>query len=673
MNKGILDFDYSIYDSWNEILNDALDTKNRIQDTYAPQISAMEQLIRRQKEFNIELREAERSNRIMNERITSIYEQTDDYTRRELERKIREHRAILANPFQIIREQIYDGSRMRETDNFVRISLDGESVRKTEVGLAHLLRQLESINNRGRGTTDNFANWVRLLSQATGYTNEMVLGLGGTETIRKYASEVEAVRDRLLDSMPNGGLIYEVLGLNRADLYEDAASKLRDLARIMTESGIREFNGTTLPQVFAELKKFEESALGERGTEFLNNLGNELKDAGKSTYELAVKRLVIEQRISEEAARQTLGLQKQIDYITNGYDFMGTIMTQIDDALRSIRVGDGGYGQYTSGRFAQIGMDMIQGSDVGNFMQGFEKGGIWGGILETLLGALVNVVGGIDELGKAMNPVTELFQRLEGVISFFHEILTQIFDDLIDAFKPVFALFGEILQAIKPLVSEVLSQFTDMLKDIFATLMPLIAIIRKIAPLFQILGNSVRMAYEALRMFANLLTFGLFDKMVAWSDTIQLLNDEQQNEYERLKAINEQYRRLFDALKQQEEYYLQQRRHLNSQWDMELWQNSRSVNDMILSPHGAFSTHPKDYIIATKNPESLMGGGGVHVTVNNYADATITTQERTGANGMKELIVTVKGIVNQGLANGDFDGGWDAMSARRGGRRLVHV
>lgn len=155
-------------------------------------------------------------------------------------------------------------------------------------------------------------------------------------------------------------------------------------------------------------------------------------------------------------------------------------------------------------------------------------------------------------------------------------------------------------------------------------------------------------------------------------DTLVGTNDERAKEEERLRALNDQYARLYDALKDQEEYYLNQRRGLNAQWDMENWQ-TRSVNDMILSPHGAFSTDPKDYIIATKNPGELINGSSsVKVTVNNYSDATVSTEERTGADGIKELVFTVKNIVNRGLANGDFDDGLNSVSRRQSGTRVVH-
>jgi hypothetical protein len=93
---------------------------------------------------------------------------------------------------------------------------------------------------------------------------------------------------------------------------------------------------------------------------------------------------------------------------------------------------------------------------------------------------------------------------------------------------------------------------------------------------------------------------------------------------------------------------------------------------MILSPHGAFSTNPRDYIIATKHPETLMGGGSspVYINVINNSNATVTTQEKTNADGAKEIKIIVDGLVQHGLASGTYDNALDAASVRRKGRRV---
>ena len=59
---------------------------------------------------------------------------------------------------------------------------------------------------------------------------------------------------------------------------------------------------------------------------------------------------------------------------------------------------------------------LMQGSDVGNFVEGMQQGGVWGGILNTLLSALANVIGGLEGMNLILNPVTNMFQELAPTI-----------------------------------------------------------------------------------------------------------------------------------------------------------------------------------------------------------------------------------------------------------------
>jgi hypothetical protein len=72
--------------------------------------------------------------------------------------------------------------------------------------------------------------------------------------------------------------------------------------------------------------------------------------------------------------------------------------------------------------------------------------------------------------------------------------------------------------------------------------------------------------------------------------------------------------------------------------------NVTSVNDAIISPNGnIISTHPDDYLIATKDPSSLSGGGGT--TINISGNSFIGREdiaEKIGEDIMKSLKQNVK-------------------------------
>lgn len=63
--------------------------------------------------------------------------------------------------------------------------------------------------------------------------------------------------------------------------------------------------------------------------------------------------------------------------------------------------------------------------------------------------------------------------------------------------------------------------------------------------------------------------------------------------------------------------------------------SEKSVNDAIISPKGdIITTHPDDYLIATKNPQSLAGGGGGVNVVINYPFVL----NRNGADALVDVI-----------------------------------
>ena len=140
-----------------------------------------------------------------------------------------------------------------------------------------------------------------------------------------------------------------------------------------------------------------ELAREERGKKYLANVAKQIENAGKSTYELAAERLMIEKQISEAAAIKLIAEDKKRDDILYGADWMQDITEQINDTLKSIRSGEGGYGQYAAETFVQTVLDFIQGSDVGNFVEGFQDGPLVG-VINVFVGALTNIKEVLPEL-----------------------------------------------------------------------------------------------------------------------------------------------------------------------------------------------------------------------------------------------------------------------------------
>jgi hypothetical protein len=219
--------------------------------------------------------------------------------------------------------------------------------------------------------------------------------------------------------------------------------------------------------------------------------------------------------------------------------------------------------------------------------------------------------------------------------------------------------FGKVLQSIEG-VDMVLNPFTNLLMGLRPLIKALLLPMAFLSKGMQILGGLLEQILGFLLGPLN----DIYDSLVE-------TNIERKNEAELMRQLNQQYKDLYKSLKEQEEYYLQQRRHLNAEWAIEQFQ-TRNVNDMILTPHGNFSTDPDDYIIATKNPQSLgNSGGNVYVNVINNTPSQIRQQTETRADGAKQITIMVDQIVKNGLASGTYDGAMDIMGQRRSGMRVT--
>ena len=130
------------------------------------------------------------------------------------------------------------------------------------------------------------------------------------------------------------------------------------------------------------------------------------------------------------------------------------------------------------------------------------------------------------------------------------------------------------------------------------------------------------------------------------------LFDEKDKEYERLRKLNEQYQALYDAMKEQEEYYLKTKTELLANSYKE--NTVRKVNDMILTDKGVFSTSPQDTIMAMKHPESLLGG---------KTEVNVQVIDNVGVNGniRQEGNNILIELISQKIAGDYADGsnGWD--------------
>lgn len=133
-------------------------------------------------------------------------------------------------------------------------------------------------------------------------------------------------------------------------------------------------------------------------------------------------------------------------------------------------------------------------------------------------------------------------------------------------------------------------------------------------------------------------------------------DDEKQR---RLENLTKQLNDLILQTKADAEYYLTSTRSKNADYKNSVI-SSTSVNDAIITKDGkVIQTHPEDYLIATKTPGALVSSNqtNVQVTIVNSIsnEVDVDIQEKTLANGSKELVATIRKLVRSDIAHGEFD------------------
>ena len=317
-------------------------------------------------------------------------------------------------------------------------------------------------------------------------------------------------------------------------------------------------------------------------------------------------------------------------------------------------------------------MDMVAGyasealmsysQDLQNFVNGLQ-GGIWGGVISAVVGAIASVASECEGFEEAMNPITTWITELKPII----QIITNASGNFVKVIGQVFNAISEVFGGLMPIFEFIM----EILNVIRVPLLVISIVLKMLAPLLKILCTAI---VELI----NVITFGLVDKANDFADDLQGIYDGLESTVEETtdaisnstQDLINQYSSLLDAMKEQEEWYLENKRALNAESRVN---SLTSVNDMILTPNGQFSTHPDDYIIATKNPSSL-GGATVNFTVNNNASdvVKVNTQRVTSEDGTENFILQISRAIASDVANGS--NGWDSAmeqrSVRLAGRRV---
>ena len=312
--------------------------------------------------------------------------------------------------------------------------------------------------------------------------------------------------------------------------------------------------------------------------------------------------------------------------------------------------------------FNEIGKSAISGTDAGSFVQYMEEG------LDPLTALLLTVVGDFVELVASIDSVQECLNAVNLLVKPLVQVLTPLIDSVLKPIVEYLDLLGEAFASVISPISNALKVLIDI---VMLALLPIKFILIAVGAAFQWLNDEVivpcgNAVIDGINSFLSginkfLESLGV-KKQIALLDRLQtteeLLADEKDSELEKLKKLKDEITSLTEALEKQEEYYITSRTAIAAE-------NLRSVHDMILTPQGNFSTDPKDYLIATKNPASLSSGCNVYVEVKNEAgDTTKASVSRTtDEDGNEHLMIQIRKMVASDFATGAY--GWENAIAMR--------
>ena len=226
---------------------------------------------------------------------------------------------------------------------------------------------------------------------------------------------------------------------------------------------------------------------------------------------------------------------------------------------------------------------------------------------------------------------------------------TALFEVFMDDLVKVIGGFDK-LQFILNIVNNLIEAFSPVLEAVLNVV--------------GLIGWILKPIFDALN---KLFTWIFGDFNDACDKLYNSMDEEAEKRKENTKDMTNQYKALMEAIREQEEYYIRKKAELNM---FALDEKVTKVNDMILSPNGAFSTSPQDTIIATKNPQGL-GGVTNNIKVINNAGAEVNVSERKG-NGINDIIVTISKKIASDVANGynGWDGAFAMQQQRVNGRRI---
>ena len=497
---------------------------------------------------------------------------------------------------------------------------------------------------------ENQGEWRKFLQDTMGFTDKEVasgMNLNETTAFTRF-SEKTAKQNAKLNQFRNAGLIHSD-DLTIANNYLDIVNKIVEAYEKSDQKNID-------ADSIKKLQDLQAKAIADVFNAQIEAYDKELANFNKSAEQIRTENYE-KQGFTIEQAKAMVKKEDEIAAMKRAKDATNAFADALISTSGDIGGLIGGLRDYVNASEAlSMGKEGAQG-----MMAGAQASLI--GVIISLVAKAVDVAGNMLEGEKLemfkmvspANALTTVFERLANLTKF-----------LIDIVEP---LLG-ILQAIGDWLNFLLVVFKPYLTW-------LTIVIKVVGEVFKVFGRMLEIVVHILQPLINLLdsVIEAVDNFMAWLDDllgIEVdLKEAKESELEQIKRLRDEYTKLYEAMQEQEEYYLKKKNEINAQ---SYTASITPVHDMILTDKGVFSTDPKDTIMAMKRPGDLMGGGGnIYVTINNNASGVeVKTAESTNADGSRELIVNISRAVAADYASGanGWESAYQAQQSRIGGRMV---
>lgn len=276
---------------------------------------------------------------------------------------------------------------------------------------------------------------------------------------------------------------------------------------------------------------------------------------------------------------------------------------------------------------------------------------------------------GEDEAWVKKQTAAESFKKTIEETSLAMQELSSI--KLKEGFIAPFEKLGEIMTDSSASMSDLKDVYKELGADLLSNIGPLITTVGlEMAKTGAIEGKWGKVAAGLALAAAGGVVGGL-GKGLSNNES----KDSNDNEYERLESLKDDLSKILEQARRDADYYENNMRHKNALGVNEKF-SYRSVNDAIITPQGhVISTHPDDYLIATKQPQNLVGQKAVQPIINNIvnnnAGVQVKQEQKNNGDGSVDIITTIENVVGNYISSSKSDDAFSARNFRLRGKQAI--